>query len=463
MYIGDFSQLKSRVRLVVTSGSEPLENRLMAVLDNKGILAMIGIHHLTLQIALSEFSRFEAMPVAKIIFAEFGSVELTLILDEDRVIEGNLFQSDLINRQNVTIYVEPAIQDRCFGWFSDQTYLFYPEKKSSDACSTTCVKPVFNALVLTSTENCNAACRHCAPACAPSKTLPIDVRFFSSVIRQAADIPAIKKEVAIVGGEPTIYPKELSQLLDVAQENGFTPSITTNGWWGQQRKKREQYFREFQRYGLRRMELSVDVFHQEFIPLRAIENILEDARHFGVSIITRSTVNRAHRLGDALRGLRVSVLEGHLIASSPLIPLGRAAELLPQSDNFKTANLAGSCRDALNFTVRHDGVTTPCCVGTEFVPFLHLGNARERPISVLVERFLSSFVLRNLTELGPMYLLRALPTHVSERFISHEYVGICHLCSIMSADVEVQRHLRQLEISTLQRAMEQIEIITALS
>ncbi len=99
------------------------------------------------------------------------------------------------------------------------------------------------------------------------------------------------------------------------------------------------------------------------------------------------------------------LLRGHLVASAPVIPIGRAAEVIPDEQNYKTNQLLGACHDALNFTVRYDGVATPCCVGTEFVSYLHLGNARSESVDLLVERFRNSFVLQNLVKLGPRALV----------------------------------------------------------
>jgi hypothetical protein len=455
--LGDLRPLKARIRLILTIDGTPLEDRLSALLANEVALRDIGVQHLTLQVAASELGRFETAPLAEDVVRGFGAVELSLVVDQNLVVGGDLFQSDLVNSRNITIYVEPTSPASGLGWFAEQRYVRYPEAPLSHPAPAV-AKPVFNALVLTVTGVCNASCRHCAPSCEPTKSDRPDVAFFASVLRQASQVAHIKKDVAFVGGEPTLFPAELWQLLGIAHDCGFSPSITTNGWWGRNESRRSAFMEKFIQLGLRRIELSVDAFHQEFIPMKAIQAVLRECRTSGVSAIVRSSVNRNNRLGDALRGLDLHLLEGHLIASSPVIPIGRAAAVLAVEDNFALPTVAGSCRDALNLTVRYDGVTTPCCVGTELVPSLHLGNARQTPVALLVERFMSSFVLKNLTELGPSCLLAMLPQNVTKRFATSSggHVGICHLCLRMAADKELQQHLRGLEVAALEASISRV-------
>jgi hypothetical protein len=419
------------------------------VRDSIGDFISIGINHLTLQLRASELLAFERSACAKEILNLFGSVEISIVVDDDFALGGDLFASDMLNERNTTIYFEPDVERERFGWFADQQHIMPGTDIKVSELRRDDIDPLFNALVLTSTENCNAACRHCAPSCAPVKSKPIDVNFFASIIRQASQNPYIKRDVAFVGGEPTIYLKELTHLFKVSNECGVTPSITTNGWWGRDQNKRTQYMEAFRRGGLRRMELSVDVFHQEFVPMSAIIGILKDARKYEISIIIRATINRVDNLSKALTGIPISLLKGHLVASSPVIPIGRAAEVIADEHNYKTNQLLGACHDALNFTVRYDGVATPCCVGTEFVPYLHLGNARQEPVALLVERFRSSFVLQNLVRLGPRYLVSILPDELRSKYENREFVGICHLCLSMFADDEIQQHFRKLESNVI--------------
>jgi len=430
-----------RLRVILTYDNLCLEERLRSIRDHFPRVARDNrVTLATFQLLASELNApsltdFFSDPTIQIPF------EYSLFIDQEQDLDCTLFEAELVNSKNTTFYFQPRAKP--IGWFADRTYLLFPESGST----ATATEPaphntaMFNALVLTLTGNCNVACRHCAPSCKPIKTKPTDVDFFKRVITEAAQVDEIKKECAFVGGEPTIYFPQLISLIGYAAEQGFAPSITTNGWWGKTDRQLKKYLSEMYAAGLRRMELSIDVFHQEFIDMMAVKNILNASREIGIGVVVRAVVSRSGNLANSTHGLTTSDLEGHLIASSPVLPIGRAAEVISTDDFYWSADNDGSCSKALNFTVRYDGVTTPCCVGTDFVPYLHIGNAKDISIQRIFQKYFYSFRLRRLTSQGPAAILQEIKgtDATIEAISSKTCVGMCHLCLDSMSSSRVQQ------------------------
>jgi organic radical activating enzyme len=301
----------------------------------------------------------------------------------------------------------------------------------------------FNGLVLIPSDHCNIRCGHCAPECGPSLKAPWDVELLKRCISDARKIANLKKHVHFCGGEPFLYFTQMLEVADYANQNGFTHSVVTNGFWGRKPERATAMLRQLISFGLCRVELSTDVFHQEFLPMWIIQEAIQVLKALDVPTALRVITTKRHTVDYTLRQLRPQDLDDIEIVGSPVVPIGRAAYTVAPEEFYLSASGAfGSCDTALNLTVRSDGGVYPCCAGSEENPSLSLGNINDFPVDVLVSNAEINLLIRQLVHSGPSSFFGILEEAGLSHKIKPEYTNICHACSELFADPEVVDAIR---------------------
>jgi len=89
--------------------------------------------------------------------------------------------------------------------------------------------------------------------------------------------------VCIFGGETFLYPELLFNVIKEAKKFKVPRvSVITNGFWGENEQLAKKYANNLKNAGLDQLVVSVDAFHQEFIPLETVKNILQAAEAVGM-------------------------------------------------------------------------------------------------------------------------------------------------------------------------------------
>jgi pyruvate-formate lyase-activating enzyme len=296
----------------------------------------------------------------------------------------------------------------------------------------------FNALVLIPSDHCNITCRHCAPECGPKLKHAWDVDMLRRCIADAAKIPNLYKSVHFAGGEPFLYYKQMLELCRHAKQNGFVSTLVTNGFWGKNKDRATAMFRSLAEADLVRVELSTDIFHQEYIPLTVISRAIEVLKDLGIAITLRVITTRKHTVDHTIAGLSADLLDGVEIMGSPVVPTGRALTAIPHDEYYLCeAGALGCCDTLLNLTVRPDGGVFPCCAGSEQNPSLSLGNICELPIDVIVRNAERNLMVKRLVHSGPAAFFPILHEAGLAHKLDAQYTNICHLCTQVFADPEL--------------------------
>jgi Radical SAM superfamily/Iron-sulfur cluster-binding domain/4Fe-4S single cluster domain len=300
----------------------------------------------------------------------------------------------------------------------------------------------YHSLVLIPSDHCNISCRHCAPECGPAVRHPWDVDLLERCITEAARIPNLRKNIHIAGGEPFLYFTQMLQLARHAHRHGFSSSIVTNGFWGVNEPRAAGMIASLIEHGLRRVELSVDHFHLEFLPPRTIRQALRVLKDAGVFICVRVVTTRKHQIDETLRQFTPGDLDGVEVNASGLIPTGRAIREVNADEYYSSAEGAhGSCSNFLNLTIRPDGNVGPCCAGAESTPSLSLGNVNSASLDRIAQDAEQNSFLKQVVERGPSSFFPALRNTGLERKIRAEYTSICQACSELFRDPEVLQAL----------------------
>lgn len=296
----------------------------------------------------------------------------------------------------------------------------------------------YHSLVLIPSDHCNITCRHCAPECGPAVRHPWDVAMLERCITEAVRIPNLRKNIHFAGGEPFLYFPQMLQLAGHGHKHGFGCSIVTNGFWGVNETRAERMIAKLVEQGLRRVELSVDHFHLEFLPARTIRQALCVLKRAGVFVCMRVVTTRRHQVDETLRQFTPEDLDGVEVNASGLIPTGRAIREVSEDEYYVSADgVNGCCADFLNLTIRPDGNVGPCCAGAENTPSLSLGNVHLASLDRIVKDGERKQFLKQVVEEGPSSFFSRLREAGLGHKIRAEYTSICQTCSELFRDPEV--------------------------
>jgi hypothetical protein len=246
--------------------------------------------------------------------------------------------------------------------------------------------------------------------------------------------------VCITGGEPMLYPDLVRKVISECSCLSF-PEIWlfTNGFWAHDEPNTYATVEKLRSLGLTKMSTSADFFHQSFVPIKSVKNLIEASLEFslGVCVDARfigrldeenefnsATRSRLEFLGDLLSKVEVT-------RARPMF-VGRAAESLAGQVSMKPLPrvlkdkclggwAGGSLESPLGVDVDELGFATIC-------PGLSIGNTRQGSLKEIVEKYdyRDHAVITALQDDGLKGLMNLA---AGAGFVPEEtYVSGCHFC-----------------------------------
>jgi hypothetical protein len=246
--------------------------------------------------------------------------------------------------------------------------------------------------------------------------------------------------VCVTGGEPMLYVPFVKEIVSECNRLSI-PEIWlfTNGFWAHNTSRAREMTENLKALGLTKVFLSVDVFHQSYIPIKSIENAIKASLKADLEVcIDARFIDQPHknnRYNSATRSHLASL--GSLISSieiTKMQPLfvGRAAETLSKHVKKKPllkvleeecpgAWSGGTLRSPLGADVDEFGFVTIC-------PGLSIGNTYATPLRKILEEYdyRNDSVIAALYDTG----IKGLMGLASKNgFVPKEaYVSGCHFC-----------------------------------
>jgi MoaA/NifB/PqqE/SkfB family radical SAM enzyme len=237
------------------------------------------------------------------------------------------------------------------------------------------------------------------------------------------------------GGEPFFDYSHLIQCFEAAKEERMLPlgKLETNGFWCKTEKLARKRLETIKRFGVRRLAISSDVFHQEFIPVATVRR----AVRLGREILGRAavTVNTQEFLDDPVEVSHLPAEQKTEIFRSelrrhPWRIMGRAADHLSHlvekqpKKNFAGKHCAWKMLGKRSIHIDPYGNIFPSvCAG------IIVGNAKQEPLSQICTTFeLDKHpMVKTLAERGPLPLLEeAIASGLAED--KSGYASKCHAC-----------------------------------
>lgn len=299
-------------------------------------------------------------------------------------------------------------------------------------------------------NTCNAKCRHCAVNSSPTEVgYMTDEQIFSLIDATFQDSP--KPKIGLSGGEAFLYFERLCKIIRYATEKGALVSVNTNGYWGTSLDKAIEKVQIVKSIGLKRLVVSVDDFHEEYIPREHVLNVIRACKkvHLEVELQYVSTKN-SRRLADFLKE-HGDVLLNVSCREIPCHPVGRASTSVKESDLFLQNTIPdGLCPSAI-LSVSAYGKVIPCCNTAGHLPSLQIGTI-DSPLPELYQKFRNDPLMHVLLIKGPKALWEAA---VKAGYLPRTdgYVDQCHLCYDLFRDSKIATVLKAAAAEMAQEEM----------
>ena len=175
--------------------------------------------------------------------------------------------------------------------------------------------------------------------------------------------------------------------------------------------------------------MSLDTYHQQYVPLDNISNILLAADELGLEKTLACTITRASsRLYEMITPLGNDICNTTLI-ELPCLPIGRAIEKIPLPDFLvDTSMLSLPCFDLNDLAIDPQGNAYPCCSQGGMTSVLCIGSAKKESLIDLEHHFRGNMICRLLASHGPGWFVKAIENAGLGHKLNQSYTGICHLC-----------------------------------
>ena len=139
-----------------------------------------------------------------------------------------------------------------------------------------------NKIEFVVTNSCTGRCKHCSEGDHVHRTERIDPTLASdAVLKVAAEYDI--KTVMTFGGEPLLHTDAVYAVMNAAKEMNINRrQVITNGYFSSDPEKIREVAMHLLECGVNDLLLSVDAFHQEFIPIETVKIFAEAAVACGI-------------------------------------------------------------------------------------------------------------------------------------------------------------------------------------
>jgi TPR repeat protein len=277
------------------------------------------------------------------------------------------------------------------------------------------------------TDKCSASCKMCCYSCTPKGGNVLEAARVKEYIAQAKAVGTIKN-ISFSGGEAIMHYDLLCECVLFAAERGFSVMLVTNGFWAADYDKGYKMMERLAKAGLGQVSVSLDKYHQEFVPLETALKALRILRKLGLlSMVTVMDTKDGSCMGTLLDDLRPELYNLNMILY-PLFKAGAAGENIDGSQFIRLCESKNAlCPYSNDIIVLFDGSLMLCCSQySHNIPMARLGDfykdSLEQAIMALKHNDFFYILLKN----GFSWYIKAA-AELGYGF--DEYCGVsCELC-----------------------------------
>ena len=285
------------------------------------------------------------------------------------------------------------------------------------------------------TYKCNARCEFCYYNCSPEQNglMPVDMAI--NAWQSQKELAGDSTKIHITGGEPFLYWDHLVNILQEAKKNNLGPAdmIETNGYWAIDEKIVKERIKVLDELGMRRLKISCDPFHQEYVDIELVRRLADTAK--GVIGQDRVLVRWEKYLDNPVEMKNISAVERdkqyiEALKDYPCRFTGRAAGMIAELvasqtvEQIAARNCANAFLDAKGVHIDPYGnIFSGTCSG------IIIGNIAKRSLAEIWQNWQpgNDNVIETLFNSGPAGLLdEAVKAGYKP---ANLYASKCHLCS----------------------------------
>ena len=135
------------------------------------------------------------------------------------------------------------------------------------------------------TYRCNSNCEHCNVKHKKKMNKPIDKYLAVEIVNKISK-KYHPQSIMTFGGEPLLHPEIVCAIHNEAKKSGISKrQVITNGYWFNDKDKVSEIVKQLKAAGVNNILVSVDAFHQEYIPLDIVKNTVETLIKEGFKVI----------------------------------------------------------------------------------------------------------------------------------------------------------------------------------
>lgn len=288
----------------------------------------------------------------------------------------------------------------------------------------------YNTVVIALTNKCPITCRMCFNDSGMHRKEEMKLDDALRYVEEAVSIGA--KNFGISGGEPFLCPEKLEKIVAVAASHGLKVNCTTNAFWAETLRKAEIILKNLESKRLHSLGISVDDFHQEFIPVKNVAHAIKAAKKAHIKEITLSCTTTSKNRNMKYYCLYLNLLgvdlSGVNLLETVRMPIGRGAEYFPESDLRPLDEFPANVSLEFCFEkvlIDPEGMVFPCC--NYFIS--PIGDMNNNSLDQMLEKADKNPYVQMLKAHGPVYLLHQLVDEGKLSIGESKFADLCHICA----------------------------------
>jgi pyruvate-formate lyase-activating enzyme len=291
---------------------------------------------------------------------------------------------------------------------------------------------------------CPLRCSHCITRSGPEKA-------YSTISLDTARSYAIQMDelyehgirtISFTGGEPLLAIEPLKVISDAASKAGMICGLVTSAYWASSDRTAEKVVKSVP--GITIWDISVDIYHQEFVGydniLSAYRSIKKLGNKAGIRYSYHDPITDADkRIFDFI----ANFVDPSDFYYQRIRNTGRAQDLKIADHRYIDNPWMKPCFTT-GLNIRYDGSIAPCCcnlVEERSHPF-QFGDAKERPLVEIHSEFLRHPLLQMIRVIGFTEAIQWL----NETDLASEIDGplpddICDICLKLLSNPRIGQYL----------------------
>ena len=186
--------------------------------------------------------------------------------------------------------------------------------------------------------------------------------------------------------------------------------------------------RQLRALGVTSLGVSTAAFHQEFVPVDNIVNIIKAAGKVSLTIHVRVVATASYGLRQAVEQLSRANPWFVTFTEMPLVPWGRAKDIDSRELIHSLKIPAGKCPGA-GPMIKASGEVAICCNALAASEALTVGTLGEHSLRDLLKAYKKNWLRRYLVVHGPASCLRFLDSAQKRTLRGMAFTHQCHVCT----------------------------------